>query len=107
MFLLGWAITAFGILLLIGGVWLIALGGSYYHAPAGLALIWAGTLVRTGRIGAVWAVTAIWLVSFFWAWWEIGPDLTAQMNRLVAPSTILLCVLLISPALGRHPGAPA
>ena len=37
------------------------------------------------------------------AWWEVGSDWWAQVPRMVAPTLILVLVLLCIPALRRHP----
>ena len=64
----GWAVFAlglffilFGLPLLIGGAWLIALGGSWYYLPAGVAFITSGALLMLRqRFGAT--VYAAWFV---------------------------------------------
>jgi len=42
-------IALIGIVLAVGGVWLVALGGSWYYLLAGLAMIVAGGLLVLGR----------------------------------------------------------
>ena len=51
----GWVAIVFALLLillglaiLVGGVWLIALGGSWYYALAGLGLIASGVFILAG-----------------------------------------------------------
>ena len=46
---LGVVFLAIGLALGAGGVWLIALGGSWYYLFAGLGLIVAGALMTTHR----------------------------------------------------------
>jgi hypothetical protein len=99
--LLGWLCILLGLVLLAGGIWLIALGGSWYYALAGLGLIGTGALLDRGSIGALWLYLATWLGTLIWAWWEVGADWWAQLPRLVAPTLVLLFVLICVPAL-RH-----
>lgn len=46
---LGWIITLIGVILLVGGVWLVSLGGSAYYLVAGAALIASGALIAMQR----------------------------------------------------------
>lgn len=95
----------FGLPIAAGGVWLASLGGSWYYVLAGLGLLLsAWFLLRHSMVG-VW----IYLLTFFgtlaWALWERGLDGWAQVPRLVAPTVILVLVLLAVPALrGRFGG---
>ncbi|MBV7410728.1 glucose dehydrogenase [Maritimibacter sp. DP1N21-5] len=100
--LLGWICVAFGAVILAGGVWLISLGGSWYYGLAGLGLLVTGILLNRHMIGAVWLYLLVWVGTLVWAFWEVGTDWWAQVPRLVAPTLILLLVLLCIPALRRH-----
>jgi quinoprotein glucose dehydrogenase len=104
--LLGWVCILFGLVLLVGGVWLIALGGSWYYAPAGLGLVATGTLLNRGALAAFWLYLVIWLATLGWAWWEVGADWWAQMPRMLAPTILLILVLLCLPALSRRQRNP-
>ncbi|WP_316356041.1 membrane-bound PQQ-dependent dehydrogenase, glucose/quinate/shikimate family [Devosia sp.] len=106
-----WAVMAlaavvvlFGLPILVGGVWLIALGGSWYYALAGLGLlVSAWFLFRRSMLGV-----GVYLLTFagtvIWALWERGLDGWAQVPRLVAPTVILILVLLVIPALRGRSG---
>ena len=101
--ILGWVNVLLGAVIFIGGVWLISLGGSWYCGLAGLGLLVTGILLNRYMIEAVWAYLVVWLGTLAWAWWEVGADWWAQVPRLVAPTLILVLVLLCIPALRRHP----
>lgn len=107
-----WATVALGVLLLLfgvpilaGGLWLIALGGSWYYALAGLGLIGTATLLFRRAMAAVWIYLATYVGTVIWAVWEVGLDGWAQVPRLVAPTVILILVLLTIPMLRRRPTA--
>lgn len=91
----------FGAVLAAGGVWLIVLGGSWYYALAGVALAAVGLLLLRGRMEALWLYLGVWVATVVWAFWEVGTDVWAQVPRLVAPTVILLLVLLCVPLLRR------
>ncbi|MCQ0970475.1 glucose dehydrogenase [Paracoccus sp. TK19116] len=88
--------------LIAGGVWLIALGGSWYYALAGLGLLITGFLLFRGSETALWVYLATWLGTLIWAWWEVGADWWAQLPRMLAPTLILLFVLLSAQFLKSH-----
>lgn len=92
----------FGIALLAGGIWLIFLGGSWYYGLAGLGLLVTAWLLATQRRGALPFYVVVWLLTVVWAFWEVGTDWWAQVPRLVAPTVVLVLILLVLPALGRN-----
>lgn len=96
--LVGLLLVILGLLIGGGGAWLIALGGSWYYLPAGIALLIAGTLLLTGNAAGVWLYTLTWLATLIWAYWEVGFDGWALMPRILAPTIILIFVLLALPA---------
>ena len=100
--ILGWVCVLLGLVLLAGGVWLIVLGGSWYYALAGIGLIATGLLLTRQHMAAVWVYLVTWLGTVAWAWWEVGADWWQQVPRLVAPTLILILVLLCLPALYRR-----
>ncbi|XDA99943.1 glucose dehydrogenase [Sulfitobacter sp. LCG007] len=101
--LLGWLCILLGLVILAGGAWLIVLGGSWYYGLAGLGLAGTGILLNHGKMEAVWLFLAVWVGTAAWAWWEVGDDWWAQVPRLVAPTIILILVLVCIPALSRRP----
>lgn len=102
VFALGVVCLLFGLVIGAGGVWLIALGGSWYYALAGAGLFATGGLLVAQRMAAVWVYLAVWLGTLGWAWWEVGADWWAQVPRVVAPTVILVLILICIPALTRR-----
>lgn len=90
---------AFGLPILVGGVYLAWLGGSLYYAPAGFGLVLTGILLLCLSLNAVWVYLLTYAGTVVWAFWEAGFDWWAQVPRLVAPTVVLLLVLLVLPAL--------
>lgn len=99
---LGWICLLLGLTIFAGGVWLIALGGSWYYAPAGLGLTLTGLMLNWHRVEAAWIYGLTWLGTVLWAFWEVGTDWWAQLPRLLAPTIILILVLICLPALRRR-----
>jgi len=96
---LGVVVLIFGLPILAGGLWLISLGGSWYYLFAGIGLVASGVfLLRTSLFG-FWIYLATYLGTVVWAFWEAGFDWWAQVPRLVAPSVIMVLVLLCLPQL--------
>ncbi|GGG70974.1 hypothetical protein GCM10011415_18430 [Salipiger pallidus] len=104
--LLGWVCVLFGLVIFVGGVWLIVLGGSWYYGIAGAGLIATGILLNHANMAAFWIYLAIWGGTLAWAWWEVGADWWAQVPRMVAPTVILVLILLCLPSIRRVHRAP-
>ena len=64
----------FGIVLLAGGAWLMSLGGSWYYALTGIALLVTGWLLFRRRPAALWLYAGVVMATLFWALWEAGLD---------------------------------
>ncbi|WP_035267245.1 membrane-bound PQQ-dependent dehydrogenase, glucose/quinate/shikimate family [Ahrensia sp. 13_GOM-1096m] len=100
----GWAIVlaliiaVFGIPIAVGGAYLISLGGSWYYLPAGLGLLLTSYFLFKHSKNAVWIYLITYIGTVIWALWERGFDAWAQVPRLVAPTVILLLILLTLPA---------
>jgi quinoprotein glucose dehydrogenase len=105
-----WLIMAFATLLALaalaltaGGGYLIVLGGSWYYALAGLALLATAILLfRRSRL-AVWVYLALFAATVGWAIWESGLNGWAQIPRIFTPFVVLLLVLACLPGLHRGP----
>lgn len=97
--------AVFGIPILGGGVWLILLGGSWYYAFAGLGLVVSAYLLFRHSIVGVWVYLATFAGTLMWALWESGLNGWAQVPRLVAPTIVLVLVLLTIPVLRGRFGA--
>ncbi|MCE6951529.1 pyrroloquinoline quinone-dependent dehydrogenase [Cereibacter sphaeroides] len=94
-------ILLFGVAIAAGGAWLVALGGSWYYLVAGLGLLLTGGLLLRTSIAAVWVYLVVYAGTVAWAFWEAGWNLWAQVPRLVAPTLVLILVLLAVPVLRR------
>jgi quinoprotein glucose dehydrogenase len=104
----GWLAIAYGIILLliglylaIGGVWLIALGGSWYYLFGGVGFVVAAIGFLAGSpwgIGILWLTTAL---TWIWAVWEVGDDGWALVPRVVAPTVLALIALAFIGVLRR------
>lgn len=97
--LLGLVIAAAGLFLLIGGGYLIVLGGSRYFALAGLALVAAGALIVAGRSEGAALYLVVFLATLIWAIWEVGFSFWPLVSRLLAPAVLAVPVLLAAPGL--------
>ena len=100
--ILGAVVAIIGLLLAAGGAWLIALGGTWYYLVAGIGLIASGVFLMRAEALGVFIYIAVWLFTLVWAFWEVGTDWWAQVPRLVAPTVLLVLVLLVLPALSRR-----
>lgn len=99
--LLGWVCVLFGLVILGGGAYLIYLGGSWYYGLAGIGLIATGILLNHGKVAALWLYLLVWAGTLVWSWWEVGADWWAQVPRMVAPTVILVLLLLCLPNIRR------
>src|SRR4051794_18026208 len=89
------ALAVVAVLLLVGGVNLLALGGSAYYLAAGLAVGAAAVLLMLGKSPTAAIVYGVMLsLTAAWALWESGPDRWALVARLVAPAVLGLPFLL-------------
>jgi len=101
--LLSLVLALTGLLLIGGGVWLLVLGGSWYYTLAGIGILATAVLLWQRAMLAVWVYLITYFGTVAWALWESGFDGWAQVPRLVAPTVLLLLVLLTIPALrGPH-----
>ena len=81
-----------GLLLGLGGVWLIVLGGSASYLVQGLAFIAIAVLFRARNPLVLWAYAALLLLTMAWAlleagldWWQLAPrgDLTVALGIIL------------------------
>ena len=63
-------LVTLGLPLLIGGVYLMALGGSWYYALAGAAYTYAAIELLRGRMRGVWVLVAALVATALWALFE-------------------------------------
>lgn len=96
---LGAVFVLIGVVLLVGGVWLMAVGGSWYYALAGLGLIASGALIAMRRLMGAWVYGGLWLATIAWALWEVGLQGWPLVPRVVAPTLLLALLIAVLPAL--------
>lgn len=70
-----------GLYLLAGGVWLVAIGGSWYYPIAGILLLAVGWLLWKHQPLALWLYALILLGTMIWGVWEVGFDFWALTPR--------------------------
>lgn len=70
--MIGTVTAILGLAMVLGGAWLIGLGGSWYYMLAGLGLVFAGVQLSRGRRSGAWWYFAVLVTTIFWTLWEIG-----------------------------------
>lgn len=70
-----------GLYLLIGGIWLLSLGGSAYYIVAGAVLLGVAWLLYRRRPGALALYALVLVGTAIWSLWEAGPDFWALAPR--------------------------
>lgn len=93
-----------GLLLGLGGIWLIVLGGSAFYLVQGLAFIAIATLIRAGNPLALWTYAALLLLTLAWAVLEVGLDWWQLMPR--GDLTVALGIILVVPWVARTVRSP-
>jgi len=83
-----------GLYLLVNGVELAMLGGSFYYAVTGFAVTVAAILLWQGRKLGMWLYAAMLGWTVLWALWEVGLDGWGLAARLIAPFVLGLWFLL-------------
>lgn len=103
--ILGLVIVAAGLFFIIGGGWLIGLGGSWYFLIAGLVLIASGFgIVRARAWGAGLFGLAL-IGTGLWSLWDVGLQFWPLVSRLFAMAVGGLVVALSVPLLTRDRAA--
>lgn len=92
--LLGALLILIGLVLAVGGGWLLMLGGSAYYLSAGVLLIVSGILLWRLDAKGAWVYGAVWLLTIAWSFWEVGLRGWALVPRLFGPTLLMALVLL-------------
>ena len=87
-----------GLGLLLGGIYLAALGGSPYYLLAGLGYLIAGILLWRRQARGVWLLVLIAVLTIPWALWESGTFYWGLFPRLLVPLILASLGLLLLPA---------
>ena len=99
VFLLGLFFVLFGLPLVFGGAKLIAVGGSWYYLPAGLAFVASGALLTMRRPLGAWIYAGLFVATLIWSLWETALRSWALVPRLFGISLLMLLVILSLPVL--------
>jgi quinoprotein glucose dehydrogenase len=97
--IVGAVLALIGLVLAVGGVWLVAVGGSPYYVVTGLLMIVAGILLIRQKIAGGWLYILIVAATILWAFWEAGLNGWALVPRVIAPIVLLIPVLFVMPLL--------
>ncbi|MEP7184395.1 MAG: membrane-bound PQQ-dependent dehydrogenase, glucose/quinate/shikimate family [Rhodanobacter sp.] len=94
-----------GLALFFGGVWLVALGGSWYYPLAGLALLVASVQLVRGRRSGAWWYFAVLGATILWTLWESGLDYWGWIPRdgllVLLGIAVTLCLPTLLPRTRR------
>jgi len=97
--LLAIVMALIGIVLTVGGAWLVALGGSIYYLIAGILLLASAWFLFRGRLLGGWIYIGLFILSAIWGFAESRGNAWAMVPWLVAPLVILIWTLLVMPTL--------
>ena len=92
---------------LIGGIWLAALGGSWYYAALGVALLASAWLLLRHRTAGLWLYALVLAATLAWGLWETGTDFWALAPRYDLLFLLGLWLLLPSATRGFAAVRPA
>ncbi|MBU4137091.1 MAG: membrane-bound PQQ-dependent dehydrogenase, glucose/quinate/shikimate family, partial [Alphaproteobacteria bacterium] len=82
-----------GLVLAVGGAWLLSLGGSFYYLLAGLGLVASAVMLWRLRLLGAWIYVGVFALTVLWALWEVGLNGWALVPRVVAPAVLLAFVI--------------
>ena len=93
-YILGPLVSLLGVVFVIGGGQLAALGGSVYYLFAGLWLIATGG-VLFWRYGIGLAAYVLFLIATaIWSFWEVGASIWLHLPRLGGPLVVFVLLIL-------------
>lgn len=84
----------FAVMLGTGGLWLAMLGGSWYYLFAGVGLGLSGAFLWQRGRGGLWLYLLVLAVTIVWAMLERGLTGWPQVPRLLAPTVMLVLILV-------------
>ena len=87
-------IALIGVVLGIGGAWLLALGGSPYYLIAGLLMLASAWFLFKGRLLGGWIYIGLFALSAVWGFAESRGNAWAMVPWLIAPLVLLIGVLI-------------
>ena len=86
--------TVIGASMLVGGVWLIAVGGSSYYLIAGVGLLLVAACGWWRSRWTLWLYALVLLGTAIWSLAEVGLDFWQLEPRLVMPIILGIWLLL-------------
>ena len=92
--LLGILLLLMGLAMLVGGIKLVTLGGSWYYLLAGIGFGLSGALLIAGRRAALGLYALVLFASTVWALMEVGLDWWQLVPRLALWFAIGIVLLL-------------
>jgi quinoprotein glucose dehydrogenase len=81
--------------LVVGGGYLLALGGSAYYVIAGLVLLVCAMLLWQGKRSGAQLYWLLFAGTLAWSFWEVGLDAWALLPRLLL--FVVLALWLLTP----------
>jgi len=90
-----------GVVVTIGGIWLVVLGGSWYYIAAGLVLLATAFVLRRRNPLAFYLFAALVISSLLWAIGEVGFDWWQLAPR--GGLIVILGLLLLIPCFTENP----
>jgi len=90
----GAVLGVIGLILLVRGATLMALGGSWYYGIAGALLLTSGVLLHMRRLAAAWVYALVFVGTVLWALWEVGLSFWPLVPRL-APVLVLAFIFAL------------
>lgn len=103
--LFGVILGVIGIVLAGGGLYLAALGGSFYYAIVGVLLLAASVLYIVNKPVGFYIYLGAFIFTSAWALWEVGLSPWDLTPRLAGPFVLMVIALLLAPGLLGSKGA--
>ncbi len=104
--LLGAALALFGLIFLLGGIYLIVLGGSFYYLLAGIGFLASGFCLLKGQMTGIWIYLLVFVLTLAWALYEAGLQFWPLVPRLIMPLVLASIALLVTPLVAVSRGRP-
>lgn len=93
-----------GLYLLFGGIWLVAIGGSWYYPIAGVVMLIIAGLLWKGKASALGLYALLLFCTMLWSVWEVGFDFWALAPR--CDVLVVFGVWLLLPFVSRKLSSP-
>ncbi len=91
-----------GLPLLLGGAYLLVLGGSWFYFIGGLGISIAAYYLWSGRVTGVYIYLIIFAITVVWAFLEVGFHFWPLVPRLLTVVFLAAVVLFIAPLLPEN-----